>query len=103
MGFDSRPATSGNGTTPYACWQGYAVICADFVPCQSRQQDRKAKNNKTTHRSPSSRLTSSTVHPSGFRTLAITLSESGRKRVIERTGGDVTYAHEALEWLQSGA
>jgi hypothetical protein len=53
--------------------------------------------------SPSSRLTSSTVHPSGFRTLAMILSESGWRSVMERTGGDVTNAHAALACPESGA
>jgi hypothetical protein len=58
--------------------------------------------------SPSNRLRSSTVHPSGFRTLAITPfseseSESGRRSEMARTGGQVTKAHAALACPASGA
>src|SRR6266702_3810126 len=59
--------------------------------------------DEDTHRSPRSRLTSSSVHPSGLRTLAMAQSELGRRSVMERTGGDVTNAHAALAWPQSGA
>ena len=78
----------------------------DFDRVPSRQRTEKgwiAREKARTYISPSNRLTSSTVHPSGFRTLAMMLSESGCRSVMERTGGDVTNAHAALACPESGA